>query len=97
MGYMLEGGKIVCDDGAYPIESVEVSYGCDMHDVSGVLRMTDLKIESDAPFEVKDDVERKCFNKLCEEEFVEEGGCWSEKAKKSIKKCLGVDDDVIII
>lgn len=97
MGYMLEGGKIVYDDGAYPIESVEVSYGYDIPGVNNVLRMTSLKIESDAPFEVKDDVERKCFNELCEKEFVEEDECWTENAKKSIKEYLGVDDDIIII
>ncbi|MBD5410039.1 MAG: hypothetical protein HDR53_03015 [Treponema sp.] len=95
MEYKLENGNIVCNGRTYSIESVEASYGYDMHDVNNVRRMTSLEIESDAPSEINVEVECQCFNKLCEEEFGDEDECWSENAKKSIKECLGVVDGVI--
>lgn len=95
MEYKFEKGKIVCDGGTYSIESVEASYGYDIHDVNNVRRMTSLAIESDAPSEINSEVECQCFNKLCDEPFVEENECWSENAIKRIKECLGVDDDII--
>ena len=49
------------------------------------------------PSEINSEVEHQCFNKLCDEPFVEEDERWSENAIKSIKECLGVDDDKINI
>lgn len=97
MGYKLEKGNIVCDDGTYPIESVEASYGYDIHDVNNVRRMTSLAIESNAPSEINAKAALQCFNKLCEDEFGDEDKCWSEKAIKRIQEFLGVDDGVINI
>ena len=97
MKYKLENGSIVCDGGTYPIKNAGASYGYDMPNVNNVLRMTGLEIESDAPSEINSEVERQCFNKLCDEPFVEEDERWSENAIKSIKECLGVDDDKINI
>ena len=96
MEYKLENGNIVCDGGTCSIEGVEVSYDYDIHDVNNVRRMTSLAIKSNAPSEINSEVECQCFNKLCEDEFGDEG-CWSENAIKRIKECLGVDDDIINI
>lgn len=97
MEYKLEKGKIVCAGGTYSIEGVEASYGYDIPNVNNVRRMTSLEIESDAPSEINAEVENRYFNKLCEEQFVDEDECWSENAKKSIKECLGVDYKIIKI
>ena len=96
MEYILKDGNIVCDGGTYPIKGVEASYGYDIPGVNNVRRMTSLKIESNAPSEINSEVECQCFNKLCEDEFGDEG-CWSENAIKRIQEFLDVDDGVINI
>lgn len=97
MEYILENGNIVCDGVAYPIIKVVASYGYDMPNIEGVVRMTRLEIESDVSAEINNKVTNCCFNELCEEEFVVEDECWDENAKKSIKECLCVDYDIINI
>ncbi len=92
-------GKILISDDSdgkedsYEIEQITARFGEDIPDVLGIVRCTEINIDSSAPYEINLTAERRIYNEFAEIEYNNafSDGSYREEARKDISERAGVD------
>ncbi|MBD5526727.1 MAG: hypothetical protein HDR04_20475 [Lachnospiraceae bacterium] len=95
---ILDGKILILDDcdgkkDSYEIEQITARFGEDIPDVLGVVRCTEINIDSSAPFEINRTAENKIYNEFADIEYnnADGDGSYREEARKDISERVGVD------